>query len=359
MTDGVFDQARFVSQVAATARGALDGLSARYPGIAEDAKPFLEPAVGLISGGKRARARLAHLAWRAAGGESCHPAIVAAGAALELFQAAALIHDDVVDDAHTRRGAPAAHRSFAATHRDGHLVGDDGHYGRSVAILLGDMLLALSQLQMVEAVRMAPAPGEALEIYGEMCAEVALGQYLDVDAAAHGPGAVDALERAFTVVRHKSARYSVERPLVLGATLADASPELTAALSAVGEPLGEAFQLRDDELGVFGNPAVTGKPAGDDLAEGKLTPLILLGCDMADARDAEFIRDNLGDRTITAATVERVRTILRASGALARHEVLITQRRDLARRSIDAAPIPAAVRHELTEIANNLTSRSF
>lgn len=348
----------FVSRVSVTSRLAVDELPTRFPWLASDMEPFLAPAIDLISGGKRARARLAHLAWRAAGGESGHEAIVLAGAALELFQAAALVHDDVIDDAHTRRGAPAAHRRFAAAHRDGRSVGDDGHYGRSAAILLGDLLLALSQLRMVDAVRSAPNPGDALEIYGGMCAEVALGQYLDVDAAAHGPGDASALDRAFTVVRHKSARYSVERPLVLGATLAGAPQELVAALSAAGEPLGEAFQLRDDELGVFGDPDVTGKPAGDDIAEGKLTPLILLGCDMANADDAAFIRQHLGDRAISPAAVERIRAVLQTSGAFARHEELITQRQDLSRRLFDAAQIPPTIRVELAELAVSLTSRS-
>lgn len=349
----------FVEKVSDSSRSALEELAAQFPWIARETTAFLTPAATLISGGKRARARLAHLAWRASGGSPEHPAIVAAGAALELFQGAALIHDDVIDDAHTRRGAPAAHRYFATLHREASLVGSDSHYGLSSAILLGDLLLALSQQRMLEACRAAPASSSAMEIYSGMCAEVALGQYLDVDAAAHGPGEHDALERSLTVVRHKSARYSVERPLVLGATLAGAGIELASALSAIGEPLGEAFQLRDDELGVFGDPSVTGKPAGDDIAEGKLTPLILIGCELAAPADSEFIRDHLGDRAITPDAVDRIRAILRDTGALDRHETMITERHEQAMSLIAAAPIADSDRRELSELAISLTTRSF
>lgn len=349
----------FVSQVSESARCALLELADQFPWIARETETFLVPATALISGGKRARARLAHLAWRAAGGAPSHEAIVAAGASLELFQGAALIHDDVIDDAHTRRGAPAAHRHFATTHHEAGLVGNPAHYGVSSAVLLGDLLLALSQRRMVDAYRAAQRTSSAMEIYSGMCAEVALGQYLDVDAAAHGPGEVDALERSLTVVRHKSARYSVERPLVLGATLAGAGPQLVAALSAIGEPLGEAFQLRDDELGVFGDPAVTGKPAGDDIAEGKLTPLILIGCEMAPSADAQFIRAHLGNRDISASEVERCRAILRDTGATVRHEALISERHELAMTRIDAAPVDETIRAELAEMATALTTRAF
>lgn len=349
----------FVAEVSESAQTALRELAEQFPWITRETDVFLSPGADLISGGKRARARLAHLAWRAAGGEALHEAIIAAGAALELFQGAALIHDDIIDDAHTRRGAPAAHRAFAARHRENAFVGSDVDYGRSAAILLGDLMLALSQRRMLDAARIAPEGSNALDIYSAMCAEVALGQYLDVDAAAHGPKDSDALEKSFTVVRHKSARYSVERPLVLGATLAGGDGTLVAALSDIGEPLGEAFQMRDDELGVFGDPTVTGKPAGDDLAEGKLTPLILIGCEMADSKDAQFIRENLGDRSITRDAVERIRSILTDSGARARHESLIAERQDRATSLIEQTSLTESVGNELTALAISLTTRSY
>lgn len=350
---------QYVSSVLKYCEGALQTVVDDFSHVSREAADFTAPAVSLISGGKRTRARLAHFAWRCAGGHDSHHAIVAAGAALELFQAAALIHDDVIDDAPTRRGAPAAHRVFSRMHRASGWLGDSTQYGHSASILVGDLLLAISQGMMAKAVQAAPVPSPANAVYSQMCAEVALGQYLDITAAAHGPTDSRALERSFVVVRHKSARYSVERPLVLGATLAGGGVDLIDSLSALGEPLGEAFQLRDDELGVFGDPAITGKPAGDDLAEGKLTPLILLGCEMAGPADSAFVRKNLGDRGITSSTVDRIRRILRDSGALSRHEDMITERYQRAVSLISTAPISAEQRREGASLAASLTSRAF
>ncbi|NCD19549.1 MAG: polyprenyl synthetase family protein [Actinobacteria bacterium] len=332
---------------------------ADLPDLGIELRDFLAPAWDLTAGGKRGRARLCAAGWRAVGATGPHDPVVGAGCALELFQAAALVHDDIIDDAATRRGLPASHVRFASLHPGGPT--DPVRFGANAAILLGDLLLVLAGREMRRAAGLVPAHAAgALEIWELMTAEVAVGQYLDIWASTRPlieESLGVALERALTVVRHKSARYSVEHPLVLGAALGGGSPEELAALRRIGTPLGEAFQLRDDELGVFGDPGVTGKPAGDDLREGKRTPLIIVGLALAAPADAGFIRGRLGDPRLDDHEVDRIRRILVASGALDRHEDLIAERVLATSAAIDAAPLDEAVRTELRALADTLTRR--
>lgn len=347
----------FADAVLAQCQRSLDRFGESFAQHQQVVREFSSPAYQLLRGGKRFRARLADAAWRAFGGCAADPAIVHAGAALELFQAAALIHDDVVDDADTRRGQPAAHRQFAQLDNLEDSESQRLAFGKSAAILLGDLLLALSQQQMDAAALLSPTGAGAAAIYQDMTAEVAFGQFLDIRAALH-PTQEDTAT-AMAVVQHKSARYSVERPLSLGAALAGADPAQISLLARFGLPLGEAFQLRDDDLGVFGDPAVTGKPAGDDIAEGKRTVLILLGLQLASQSDAAYIRSQLGNRSITDCEVERIRHILTSSGARARHESLISERHDAALSALDHVEIPPAAVEELRQYARQLTARQF
>lgn len=351
--------APYVEAVTARVLSVLKEPSRDLPELDAELPTFLAPARDLLAGGKRTRARLALEGWRSAGGAVTHEAAVIAGSALELFQAAALVHDDIIDAADTRRGMPAAHVRFAAAHTQFDGVGAADHFGQSAALLLGDLLLVLAQAEMSRAVRLADAPG-AEEVWRLMTAEVAIGQYLDVRAS-HLPlsaGSLPAaLDAALRVVRHKSARYSVEHPLAFGAALARADERLMAALRAFGTPLGEAFQLRDDDLGIFGDPAVTGKPAGDDLLEGKRTPLILLGMEMAAPADREALRGHLGDRSAGSAGVQLVREILLRSGAVERHEGMIAQLRARSLAVLAGAPLAPEARGRLAELADALTRR--
>jgi len=329
------------------------------PDVAPALETFLEPARVLLRGGKRMRAQLLALGWSAAGGPP-GAAAVHAGAALELFQAAALVHDDIIDNADTRRGHPSTHIHFARRSPGDPAAHASAAYGTHAAILLGDLLLVLSHREMRRATAHAPDPVVVDEIWDRMTAEVAVGQYLDVRGGIEGcggDGSVAAMDRSLQVIRHKSARYSVEHPLVLGGALAGASPALRDALTAIGLPLGEAFQLRDDDLGVFGDPARTGKPAGDDLIEGKCTPLVILGLEMSTPDDAAFLRQSLGDRSLGPEAIERIRGFLRASGAVSRHEELIEGRRAEALTAIDTAPIPEDIRTSLRRVADTLTRR--
>ncbi|GAA1631246.1 polyprenyl synthetase family protein [Georgenia ruanii] len=344
---------------------ALDEHTAHFADAGAPLRDFLAPARNLLGGGKRLRAQLCAAGWVAAGGATDAAAlqpVVLAGSALELFQATALVHDDVIDGSLTRRGLPAAHRTFAAEHAAHAWLGSPDDYGQAAAIVLGDLLLAVSAMELERArALVAPAAGlRARHIYDLMTAEVALGQYLDIRSQdmPWGDDADAAVRRALQVVRHKSARYSVEHPLLLGAALGGADDALLAALSAVGLPLGEAFQLRDDELGVFGDPAVTGKPAGDDLREGKRTVLLAMTMGRAEDAERERLRARVGQPDLTAAEVAEFQRVMRATGARDTHEALIAERRDAGIAALRAAALPAVATARLEELADALTTRA-
>lgn len=298
-----------------------------------DTEPLADAMTAMLSGGKRLRAAFCYWSWRAHGGDSRAGAagrrtVLRVGAALELFQAAALFHDDVMDDSDLRRGRPAAHRHFEAHHRAAGWSGHARRFGDSAAILLGDLALIASEREMTGAVGgVDPATAvRARSIFDTMRTEVTVGQYLDVLGQAL-PWGVDLdadEERARRVVRAKSARYSVEHPLALGAALAGAGTAELEACSRVGLPLGEAFQLRDDILGVFGDPAVTGKPAGDDLREGKRTVLVTKALRSASPADRALVADRLGAQDLSRADVEALRGLLLRSGAVEQVETLIS-----------------------------------
>ncbi|NUR30179.1 MAG: polyprenyl synthetase family protein, partial [Catenulispora sp.] len=224
-------------------------------------------------------------------------AAVRAAAALELLQASALIHDDYMDDSDTRRGMPAIHRRFAAAHREAAWEGSAARFGAAAAILLGDVCLTWCDEMFAGCGLPAERIAATRPYFDLMRTEVMAGQYLDVLAQAHGLDEPErAAHRAQTVIRFKSAKYTIERPLHVGAMLAGGTPDVIAAYSAYGLPLGEAFQLRDDVLGVFGDPAATGKPAGDDLREGKQTLLVALAAAHADSPAAiKTLRAELGN----------------------------------------------------------------
>ncbi|MFC7406088.1 polyprenyl synthetase family protein [Georgenia alba] len=342
---------------------ALEERTVAVADVGEPLTDLLAPARALLAGGKRLRPQLCGAGWLAAGGTDVRaPAVVLAGSALELFQAAALVHDDVMDDSLVRRGVPAAHRAFAATHRDRGWLGDPDQHGLAGAIVLGDVLLAFSAAEMHDAAAAAePASGaRAHRVYDAMTAEVAIGQYLDVRSQAlPWPRAGDggAVDRALQVVRHKSARYSVEHPLVLGALLGGAGSRLLDQLRAIGLPLGEAFQLRDDVLGVFGDPSVTGKPAGDDLREGKRTVLLAMTLDRADEDGRALIRDRIGAPDLGAEDVAGLQQLMRDTGAVAAHEELIDARLAAGLRALEEARLPVGATDQLRGLADALVRR--
>lgn len=293
---------------------------------------FVAPALALCAHGKRTRALIMAAGFQAIDPDAALP--VHAGAALELYQASALVHDDIIDDADTRRGLPATHHGFADQHVNRGLMNSATDFGAKAALLLGDYLLSLAvaEFEAAEAVDRA-AHASARRIFADMTAETAFGQFLDMRAEfTELTSDVDAaISSALLVLRHKSARYSIEVPLMIGGALAGADTQQIDALSRIGRPLGEAFQLRDDELGIFGDPQTTGKPAGGDITEGKRTVLLALTRSMASATDTAFIDDVVGTQ-LSDSDVARIRDIMVTSGAHARHEAMIAEREDEARR---------------------------
>ena len=324
----------------------------------------IDPALGdlcdaaetfVLRGGKRLRPGFAYWGYRGAGGLD-NDQVVAAVSALELVQASALIHDDLMDRSDTRRGEPAVHRRFETRHSDQGWRGGAVAFGDSAAVLLGDLVLVWSdELLHASKVELGDL-ARARPVFDDMRTEVTVGQYLDVLTQATGDTSV---ERAGKVARYKSAKYTVERPLLLGAALAGASPALAAAYSAFGLPLGEAFQMRDDVLGVFGDPAQTGKPAGDDLREGKRTYLVAAAfAALPEARQDE-LDAGLGDQTMDEAGMARLLGLIQDSGALARTEERITTLSTTALAALDAAEIDPEAREVLRALAEAATRRTF
>ncbi|HSE70518.1 MAG TPA: polyprenyl synthetase family protein [Nocardioidaceae bacterium] len=352
--DTTWDDQAFRAAVSSTLDSFVDDQARALQALGPDAARLVDAARASISGGKRFRAAFCYWGFRAVRdpGEE-EPALVRAAAALELLHASALVHDDYMDASDVRRGRPATHRAFEAYHREHGWDGDPGQYGAAAAILLGDLLLAWSD----ELLRTCGLPHDrvsaALGFFDTTRSEVIAGQFLDVSVQARGESDVDA---AMRVLRYKSAKYSIERPLHIGAALAGATPEVLEALTAFGLPLGEAFQLRDDVLGVFGDPDVTGKPAGDDLTEGKRTVLVALALQQAPAEEARLLDDRLG-RPLSAEEVTELRRIIEDSGAHQEVEKLIGELTDRSLHALAGAPVTEDARSVLRSLASAATQR--
>ncbi len=333
----------------------LDEQGRRLSALGDDANRLLAAARHAVSGGKRFRAAFCWWGYHAVDpAPADSAALVRACAALELLHASALVHDDFMDASDTRRGHPAAHRAMEAQHREHGWRGKPEQYGAAGAILLGDLLLGWADELLgrcgLPPARVAPAH----ELFALCRSEVIAGQFLDVSVQARGRADVDA---AMTVLRYKSAKYSIERPLQIGAALAGAGPDELTALSQFGLPLGEAFQLRDDLLGVYGDPEVTGKPAGDDLIEGKRTVLVALALDGAPTEEAKRLDHALG-RALQPAEVEDLRGIIDRSGAHAQVESVIAQLAERARAALDDALVDEHARTVLRDLATAATQRA-
>ena len=349
-----WDGDRFRAQVQDALDTFLDEMAGRLAPLGPDAARLLDAARGSVAGGKRFRAAFCYWGYRSVRPDVAdEQALLRACAALELLHASALVHDDYMDASDTRRGRPAVHRAFESTHREDAWRGDPEQYGASAAILLGDLLLSWAD-ELLRRCGLPPGPvGEALDVFDTCRSEVIAGQFLDVSAQARGTADVDT---AMTVLRYKSAKYSIERPLHVGAALAGAEPATLAELSAYGLPLGEAFQLRDDLLGVFGDSDATGKPAGDDLVEGKRTVLVALALDAAAPEDAALLDRSLGT-ALSPDDVDRLRDVIDASGAHAQVEAVITELVDHSLAALDRARLDDGARTVLRRLAAAATDR--
>ncbi|MEU3086637.1 polyprenyl synthetase family protein [Streptomyces massasporeus] len=300
-------------------------------------------------GGKRLRTAFVWCGWRAAGGSGDASEVLRTGAALELLQACALIHDDVMDGSPLRRGAPAMHVDFAHGHRAGRTGGSAESFGTSAAVLAGDLALAWADDLLTETALASPHGPRLFEEWRAMRTEMVAGQYRDLRAQASGSSGT---EEALTIAVLKSARYTVARPLALGASLAGADARTLGALRAAGRCAGLAFQLRDDLLGAFGDPALTGKPADEDLRARKLTLLLAVAVRLAETtgdRDAAAVLAPDADAR-PGHTVERMREALERTGARAEVEARIADLAASGLRHFEATGAVPGVRREFAAL---------
>ena len=334
--------------------GLVDRVGGAYPEMTAALEEFV------LRGGKRIRPSFAWTGWLGAGGDpdgSDADAVLRTCTALELVQACALIHDDIIDSSSTRRGFPTVHVQFTDLHAQRGWAGDSAQFGSSVAILLGDLALAWaddlireSGLPADTAVRLGP-------VWSAMRTEVLGGQILDITDEA---SRAETVESALRIDRYKTAAYTVERPLHIGAVLAGADAALIDAYRRFGADIGVAFQLRDDLLGVFGDPAVTGKPSGDDLREGKRTVLLAVALECADAvapDRAEVLRRGIGT-DLSDADVDRMRTILTELGAVDDVERRITELTESGLAALESSDTEPAAKAPLRAMADAATKRT-
>jgi geranylgeranyl diphosphate synthase type I len=283
-----------------------------------------------------------------------------AAASLELLHASALVHDDVMDGSDTRRGQPSVHKRFEARHAADRWLGQPDRFGAGAAILIGDLLLAWTDEMLRSSGLPADSIWRGLQVLDSMRTEVLAGQILDLAAQFSGSSA---LATALRVVTYKSAKYTVERPLQLGAALHPGQPGdldqlIQSAFTGYGIPLGIAFQLRDDVLGVFGDPTLTGKPVTDDLREGKRTVLVALAAERADSTQAALLDRCIGDPDLTEEAAQQVREVITGTGALAECEQLISVNLKEALEVLDGAPITAEAKSALADLAVAATARA-
>ncbi len=327
----------------------LDTEDARWREFDTDLAVPIAAIRQLVSGGKRLRPAFCHWGYVGAGGDPDDPVIADAGAAFELMHAFALFHDDVMDNAATRRGMATVHTAHAEQHAREGWVGESRRFGEGVAILVGDLAFVFAD-QLMTGVNAA-----AWAVWNELRIELNIGQYLDILGSVRSDRRLAQAER---ICRYKSGKYTIERPLHLGAMLAapQRQEELFPALSAYGLPLGDAFQMRDDVIGAFGDTALTGKPVGDDLREGKPTPLLARAVARATPRQLAVLA-RVGDPELDADDIAEIQDVIVGTGALDDLEAHISALTDAALAALDGAPITDEARDELRELADFVSQR--
>lgn len=328
----------------------------------------------MLCGGKRMRPAFCVWGYVAAAGIptdfDLKPLLAAAGS-LDVLHVSALVHDDLMDSSDLRRGRPAAHRQFEALHANAGWLGDSAAFGKAGAILLGDLLVMWSAQMLHGAGVDQSALERTLPIVEAMRTEVTCGQYLDMVAQAHPlrqrapaigslrPTIELALDDASRVVEYKAARYTVQRPCQIGAALGGGNDELYFGLGAYGSPLGRAFQFRDDLLGVFGDPQITGKPAGDDLREGKRTVLVAHAYAHASEAGQKLLLQRLGDPDLDEAGISELQQVITESGAREAVESMINENHERALKALHDTEITEEGRTGLTALAEAAVRREF
>lgn len=302
----------------------------------------------VMAGGKRLRPAFCHWAFVASGGSPDDPIVVDAGAALEMLHTFALVHDDIMDGSARRRGRLTVHRRFEALHAAEEWRGESRRFGEGVAILVGDLAFVYADLLLTGA------PRAAVDVFTELRIELNVGQYLDLLGTVKGEVGIDKAQR---ICQYKSGIYTVERPLHLGAALAGGLDDLGPTLSAYGRPLGEAFQLRDDLLGAFGDSLLTGKPVGDDLREGKPTALYAYAVASADGAAAKLLADRFGASDLTSLEVTELQCVLEGTGARQQVERTIDRRVEESLAALSASNLGSEACARLAELAHFVAGR--
>jgi len=353
----------------------LDRQSEILAAMGTETEPLLRIARDLAAGGKRLRPAFCYWGYVAAAGipqDDLRAGLLRAAASLDLLHASALVHDDVMDASDLRRGRPAAHRQFEQLHSDLGFLGDPVSFGRSGAILLGDLLLIWSMQMLHESGVGSKVLERGLPVMEVMRTEVTGGQFLDVvsqaqDRFSYRPAEMPddqkrlqrALDEASRVVEYKSARYTVRRPLQFGAALGGADDQLQQRLGAFGSPIGRAFQYRDDLLGVFGDSRLTGKPSGDDLREGKRTVLVAQALAGADPAGRKLLETQIGNPDLDADGIAELQDVIIASGAREAVEKMIDNDHAEALAALAGADVTEDGRTALTALASAAVRREF
>ncbi len=306
-----------------------------------------------LTGGKCLRSTFMYLGWLCGAPDSDEA--LCASASLELLHAFALLQDDVMDDSPSRRGRPAAHVQFSDWHRKRGLSGSPRRFGDSAAILLGDLCLIWAEQMLRESGVEHRRLQQALPRYDAMRTELALGQFADLAGDVRDlPSMAVVLE----VARRKSGNYTVRRPLEIGAAMSGCSDRTLSGLGSYGTAVGEAFQLRDDLLGVFGSEAVTGKPSGRDLVERKATSVVIAAHQLADAPTRRQLTDLMNSGELDDTAIDRWRTLIVTTGAVQWIEDMISDRVASARDALDDLPLDDSVRTALAAMAAICTERT-
>ena len=347
-----------------------------FEAISSDLIPVVDYTQSLLQGGKRFRALFCYWAWRASLSESSYhqseqevndseQAIAGIAASLEMFHAAALVHDDLLDQSDTRRGAPAIHKRFESLHKEKHWAGAPERFGVAGSVLVGDLMLGWSSEIFGNALLHSPnreIESACRDEFSLMRVEVMAGQYLDVleENAATTRPVKEGVGRAEKVILYKTAKYSIEAPLRIGAAFAGADQSTLNVFTQFGIPLGIAFQLRDDILGVFGDPSVTGKPAGDDLREGKRTVLVALTREALTEQSpsmANSFEELLTSRELDAQQIAFMQKLIQESGALEKTERMITELADRSLDSLESSNLEETAKSALKLLALKVINR--
>ena len=347
----------------------MDDRQAEFDTISGDLSPIIDYTRDLLRGGKRFRALFCYWSWignlenpATAQSQQALASIVKICAALEMFHAAALVHDDLIDQSDTRRGKPAIHKRFEELHKSQHWAGAPERLGAAGSILVGDLMLSWSSELFGSALLDAPSreiEAACRDEFGRMRVEVMAGQYLDVleENAAPSRPISEGVDRANRVMLFKTAKYSIEAPLLIGAAFAGASSKKRHTLSNFAIPLGLAFQMRDDVLGVYGDPSVTGKPAGDDLREGKRTVLVALAREILEGKVAELFDQMLTATDIGPEQIAVMQQTIIGTGALKKTETMITELGNESLVALDALELDGEAKAQLRKLANLVMNR--